>query len=151
MEEQLDFDLEAVRALAKLVKDHRLTELTVESDGYTVQLIRHMESVAITEEAAKLHPTTPEVAPEVHGVPIMAPASGVYYRFPSPNTPAFVEEGDLIEPGQVIGLIEAMKTFNDIPSPIGGKVLRVLAQNGQLVNHNDILMLIGPAEIPGEF
>jgi acetyl-CoA carboxylase biotin carboxyl carrier protein len=57
-----------------------------------------------------------------------------------------VEEGDLVYEGQTIGLIEAMKVFNEIPSPMTGIVRRILAQNATLVQQGEVLMLLEPPE-----
>ena len=69
--------------------------------------------------------------------------TGIYYAGSNPSSPPFAKEGDTVTAGQVIGLIEAMKVFNEIPSPVSGTVLEVVAQSGQLVNPGDILMYIG--------
>jgi len=64
---------------------------------------------------------------------ITAPLTGVYYRSPSPSAEPYVREGGPVNAGQVIGLIEAMKLFNEIKSDVAGTVSRILVDNGTLV------------------
>lgn len=71
---------------------------------------------------------------------ITAPLTGIFYRSPSPQTPAFVQIGSVVAAGDVIGLIEAMKLFNEIRSTKAGKVARIVAENGQLVRAHQPLI-----------
>jgi acetyl-CoA carboxylase biotin carboxyl carrier protein len=84
--------------------------------------------------------TRPETA---HAV--TAPLTGTFYRSPSPDQPAFVEVGDTVEEGQVIGLIEAMKVFSEIAADQAGRVLEFATPNGKLVQHGDPLLYIDTA------
>jgi acetyl-CoA carboxylase biotin carboxyl carrier protein len=76
---------------------------------------------------------------------ITAPLTGVFYRSPSPQAPAFVQIGSAVAAGDVIGLIEAMKLFNEIRSTKSGKVKRIVAENGQLVRAHQPLIELEPA------
>lgn len=94
-----------------------------------------------SQVAAGPMPVTPE-APAADRVTVNAPLTGIFYRSPSPQTPPFVQVGSVIAQGDVIGLIEAMKLFNEIRSTSGGTVRRILVENGQLVRaHAPILEL----------
>jgi acetyl-CoA carboxylase biotin carboxyl carrier protein len=64
---------------------------------------------------------------------VKAPLTGIYYGAPSPGAMPYVAVGDHVSVGQIIGLIEAMKLFNEIKSDLAGRVTRVCADNGQLV------------------
>ena len=77
------------------------------------------------------------------GVPVNSPTTGIFYSSPNPGAPSFVKVGDTVEAGQVIGLIEAMKVFNEITATVSGTVQRVVALNGQLVQPGDPLVYIG--------
>jgi len=76
---------------------------------------------------------------------ITAPLTGIFYRSPSPQAPAFVQIGSVVAAGDVIGLIEAMKLFNEIRSTKNGKVRRIVADNGQLVRAHQPLIELDPA------
>jgi acetyl-CoA carboxylase biotin carboxyl carrier protein len=71
---------------------------------------------------------------------------GTFYRAPKPEAPPFVKEGDEVEVGQTVCLLEAMKLFNEIPCEIAGRVVRVLAENGAPVEYGQPLFLIDPIE-----
>jgi acetyl-CoA carboxylase biotin carboxyl carrier protein len=71
---------------------------------------------------------------------ITAPLTGIFYRAPSPQIPPFIEVGSVVNVGDVIGLIEAMKLFNEIRSTAAGRVSRILAENGQLVRAHQPLV-----------
>ena len=76
---------------------------------------------------------------------ITAPLTGIFYRSPSPQTPAFVQVGSVVAAGDVIGLIEAMKLFNEIRSTKNGTVRSIVADNGQLVRAHQPLIELDPA------
>lgn len=81
-------------------------------------------------------------------VEVVSPLSGIFYRAASPGAPAFVEEGDDVEPGHILCIIEAMKTMNEITSEHRGRIAKVLAGDGQEVQPERPLFLISPAEKP---
>ena len=92
--------------------------------------------IAATKPAAHAPngPTVVSAEPEAKTADaITAPLTGIFYRSPSPQTPAFVQIGSVVAAGDVIGLIEAMKLFNEIRSTLSGTVRRIVADNGQLV------------------
>jgi acetyl-CoA carboxylase biotin carboxyl carrier protein len=75
---------------------------------------------------------------------VTAPLTGVWYPAPSPGARSYVNEGDEIAAGQVIGLIEAMKLFNEIKSDVSGRITRVLVENGTLVKRKQPLLEVDP-------
>lgn len=85
----------------------------------------------------------PAAAPVQAGTPISSPMTGIYYASPSPTAAPFVKEGDVVAAGQVVGLIEAMKVFNEIVSNVSGTVKKVVAESGTVVNPGDPLLYIG--------
>ena len=83
-------------------------------------------------------------AQEDHRLPIVSPTTGVYYSAPAPTSPSFVHPGDIVHVGQVIALIEAMKVFNEIQSEVSGRVIEILAINGEVVHKGDVLIKVEP-------
>src|SRR2546428_2407385 len=75
---------------------------------------------------------------------VNAPLTGVFYRSPTPQASPFVQIGAIVNKGDVIALIEAMKLFNEIRSTAGGKVSRIFAENGQLVRAHQPLLELEP-------
>jgi acetyl-CoA carboxylase biotin carboxyl carrier protein len=78
------------------------------------------------------------------GLVIIAPLTGVYYIAPSPTAPPFVHPGDIVHVGQVIALIEAMKVFNEVQSEVAGRVVEIVANNGDVVHKGDVLIRVEP-------
>jgi acetyl-CoA carboxylase biotin carboxyl carrier protein len=90
---------------------------------------------------------TPAAAPS-DGAPqrpaVMAPLSGIWYGSPAPGTAPYVSVGGEVAVGQVIGLIEAMKLFNEIKSDKAGRVVKINAENGKLVRAKQPLIEVEP-------
>ncbi len=85
-------------------------------------------------------PAAPPARPSVK-----APLTGIFYGAPSPGATQYVSVGDHVAVGQIIGLIEAMKLFNEIKSDLAGRVARICADNGQLVKAKSPLIEVEPA------
>jgi acetyl-CoA carboxylase biotin carboxyl carrier protein len=81
---------------------------------------------------------------EDQNLPILAPTTGVYYSAPSPTSPPFVHPGDIVHVGQVVAVIEAMKVFNEIQSEVAGRVIEIVAINGNVVHKGEILIRVEP-------
>lgn len=140
--------------LAKLVSEYKLTEATLETEGFKMSLRKSapkMVHVAATSGMVAAPETHPEVeqaefiesAPVQQGTPISSPMTGIFYTSSSPSAPAYVKEGETVTAGQVVGLIEAMKVFNEIHATVSGTVKKVVAESGAVVNPGDTLMYIG--------
>jgi len=97
----------------------------------------------VAPQAAAAPAAAPSDAPARADYPtVNAPLTGIFYRSPSPQAEPFIQVGSQIAQGDVIGLIEAMKLFNEIRSTAGGKVRRFFIENGQLVRaHQPIVEL----------
>ena len=143
-----------LRELARIVHDEKLSRLDIESDGMTWTLKAAPTAVAqvVTVEAGApmavgahaITPTRAAVAPAATPAltPLPSPMVGVFYHAPSPGEPNFVEIGDRVERGQTIGMIEAMKVFNEITAEASGVVAEIPVGNGQLVETGMPLMLL---------
>jgi len=152
-----------VRALIGAIEGTDVTEIEVEVGGVRVHLKRGSPPAQMVQMSAPVVMTAP---PSHHFAPAMAPAPaasggpeaqngqitvdapmvGTFYRAPSPDASPFVEDGHTIAEGQTICIIEAMKLMNEIKSEISGKVVRVLAENGQPVEYGQPLFLVEPAK-----
>lgn len=142
-------------ALAELMDEFRLSEARLEGDDWKVAFRRKPKPVSAPVSLAAAPPELtadetedlPEVAdalPAVpKGIPVTSPMTGIFYAAPSPSAPPFVKEGESVNAGAVVGLIEAMKVFNEIVAPQSGIVLRVVAKSGDVVNPGEPLLYIG--------
>jgi acetyl-CoA carboxylase biotin carboxyl carrier protein len=94
---------------------------------------------------AKPAPAAPANATAPSGPVVNAPLTGIFYAAPSPGAPAFISVGSMVAIGQPIGLIEAMKLFNEIKSDKAGRVVRIIAQDGLLVKAKSPIIEVEPA------
>jgi acetyl-CoA carboxylase biotin carboxyl carrier protein len=150
--------LAAVDLLAPAFSEAGLDELELEVGDLRVRLARPRASTAATAPvpAAQVGAGPSPAAVSGDGLTpfgepspgmrfVSAPLTGVWYPAPSPGARPYVTEGDEIASGQVVGLIEAMKLFNEIKSDVAGTVHRVLVENGTLVKRKQPLLEIDPA------
>ena len=137
-----------VTELLERLANDAVSELEVRRGGIRVRVAKTDGAVAQTAPAAVATAHTAPAAPAapVKELPtVNAPLTGIFYRASSPQTEAFVQVGANVENGQVIGLIEAMKLFNEIRSTESGRVRRIFAENGQLVRAHQPLLEVEPA------
>jgi acetyl-CoA carboxylase biotin carboxyl carrier protein len=144
--------LAAIDLLAPGFEASGLDELEVEVGELVVRLARPRAAPASPAPAPTASPPadagtgllTPygEPAPGMRFV--TAPLTGVWYASPSPGARPYVQEGDEIGAGAVVGLIEAMKLFNEIKSELAGRVVRVVPETGSLVKAKQPLIEVDP-------
>ena len=151
-------DLDDIRAVLALVREHDLAELEIERDGLKIRVRKAGHPIAIMPPTV---PITPVVAPiaavptppagpapapiEGDGVDlavIKSPIVGTFYRSPDPNAPAFVEVGDSVRKGQVLCIIEAMKLMNEIESDCDGELVAIYVDNGRPVQFGERLFAV---------
>jgi len=87
-------------------------------------------------------PAAPAEAANGNFKPLKAPMIGTFYRSNGPDSPAFVQVGDVVEKGQVICIIEAMKLFNEIEAEESGRIVKALVENATPVEYDQPLFLI---------
>lgn len=141
-----------VEALADLMDEFQLSKARLAGDDWEISFSRSTKTVSIVETVEAPSGQTahrpvaggaaPPVQEQVLGTPVSSPMTGIFYTSPSPSAPAFVKPGDVVTAGAVVGLIEAMKVFNEIVAPVSGRVDRVLASSGDLVQPGEPLLYI---------
>ena len=145
--------LAAIDLLTPAFEASGLDELEVESGELVVRLAKPTAlasaapaapAVASASAPAADRPASPWGDPAPGMRFVVAPLTGVWYSAPSPGARSYVQATDEIGVGSVIGLIEAMKLFNEIKSDVGGKVTRVLAESGTLVKRQQPLIEVDP-------
>ena len=87
-------------------------------------------------------PAAPAIEEGLHTV--KSPIVGTFYEAPSPGAPPFVKVGDVVELGQVLCIVEAMKLLNEIESDLAGEIVKKLATNGQPIEYGQELFVIRP-------
>ena len=147
--------------LAELLQRSDLTELEVESGGTGLVLRKAVAQPANAPAAASSPPGAvspagaawhgagePAAAGREPAIPltpsVKAPLTGIFYTSPAPGSAPYVQVGGEVAVGQVIGLIEAMKLFNEIKSDLAGRVVRVVPESGALVKAKQPLIEVEP-------
>jgi acetyl-CoA carboxylase biotin carboxyl carrier protein len=151
--------LAELRQLIRLLQRTGIGELEVSSGGRTVRIAAQSHfpaSVGLSQTAAFVPapggpaaagagtaPSVPQLADNL--VSVTSPMVGTFYRAPAPDADPYVESGDMVEVGQTVCIIEAMKLMNEIESEIRGRVVKILVENAQPVEFGQKLFLIEPA------
>ena len=147
-------DLEQLQELYDLMLEKNLDALEIKEEDFRIKLTRrhhtlpagmvfhsapHPASVPAPSEA------TDQEEAETSIPSITSPLAGVFYRASSPTSAPFVKEGDLVEPGQTLCIVEAMKVMNEIKAESRCKIVGIPAENGRPVNAGQALFHIEPA------
>jgi len=141
--------------LIAMLEGSTISELELTEAGTEIIIRRQPGMVMVSAPAQQRSmgqvgiPVTPgAVSPGVQqdtGLAVIAPLTGVYYGSPSPASPPFVSVGDMVQIGQVVALIEAMKVFNEIQAEVAGRVSALVAKNGEVVQKGDVLIRLQKA------
>src|SRR5438093_12944336 len=148
--------IELTRRLAAVAAELGLSEIEVESAGTRLR-VQRAGAPATPAVHAGAAPSTSALSPTIESalvadvaaptaITIEAPMVGTFYRASAPTADPFVREGDVVKEGQVICIIEAMKLMNEIESKAGGRVLKILVENGQPVEYGQPLFLLERSE-----
>ena len=155
-------DLRKIKKLIDLLEESNLAELEIREGEETVRLSR-IPKGTVTTTAPAAHPvrvesTASAPAPSASETPtppangektlpeghvVTAPMVGTYYASSNPESAPFVKIGQQVKAGDTLGIIEAMKMFNQIESDVSGTVLAILVGNGQPVEFDEPMFVIG--------
>ena len=159
-----------LKELIEFLIEKDIAEFELERGDVKVRIKRAAEPIMTAVQAAAPHfagqpvvPFTPEVvaapasgpretpaakdaapAPEEGLHTVRSPIVGTFYESPSPGSPPFVKAGDVVEAGQVLCIVEAMKLMNEIEADAAGEVVKKLVANGQPIEYGQELFLIRP-------
>ncbi len=164
--------VEMARQLASIVESHSLSELVVDTPELTLTLRRGertagagVQAVAATAAPAALFPAPaasprasdahaaapaaapaePPATPEPQYHVVTSPFVGTFYSSPGPDSDPYVTEGQKIDKGQVLCIVEAMKLMNEIEADMAGVVAAILVENAQPVEYGQPLFRVAPA------
>jgi len=155
-------DLRKIKKLIDLLEESNLAELEIKEGEEVVRLSRVPKgSVQMQPMYAQAAPApapvaaapVPASAPAADSVPaasnlpaghtVKAPMVGTFYAASTPGAPAFAKIGQQVKAGETIGIIEAMKMFNQIEADVAGTILAILVENGQPVEFDEPMFVIG--------
>jgi acetyl-CoA carboxylase biotin carboxyl carrier protein len=135
--------------LAKILRDDGLSEIEVQLGDMKLRLARQVTAPAPVQAqphaphaTAAAAPPAPVAETGAHPGTVTSPMVGTIYLSPEEDAPTFVKEGDPVAEGQTIMIVEAMKTFNPIPAPHAGRVMRIYVADRQPVEFGEALAVI---------
>lgn len=149
-------DLNLIKKLVKLIETSEVTDLEIEENGTRIRVAKKVRVAQMPMQAAQYSMPAPQVHSEVKEIKpaikeeetaaglheIKSPIVGTFYRAPAPDADSYVQVGDMVAPGSVLCIVEAMKLMNEIESDVSGKIVKVLVENGKPVEYNQPLFLI---------
>jgi len=159
-------NLKELKELIEFLIEKDIAEFELERGDVKVRIKRAGEHTIVHahgEPRFYAVPPAPGAAPELGAAPLVAapaaaavpvpeeglhmvksPIVGTFYEAPSPGAPPFVKPGDMVEVGQVLCIVEAMKLLNEIESDVAGEIVKKLAVNGQPIEYGQELFVIRP-------
>lgn len=163
---QSKLPIEEIEKLGNLFKENNLEELIIETDEISIKFFKERkqsfifagipQQMPITQQPTQQSSqpiskttiqqpqtkTKSEFDDETKYHKVKSPINGTFYRSPSPGADPFVKEGDHVNAGQTLCIVEAMKVMNEIKAPVSGKIVKILKNNAEVVKSEDILMII---------
>ena len=144
-----------LQELLDFIAKSGLNKVNIETDEFKISVQRDPSTKQVVSVGAPAAPAPAPAAPAPAGPAAPAPAApaasytslkapmiGTFYRSSGPDTAAFVQVGDVVEKGQVICIIEAMKLFNEIEAEQSGRIVKALVENATPVEYDQPLFLI---------
>ncbi|OYD09833.1 acetyl-CoA carboxylase biotin carboxyl carrier protein [Paludifilum halophilum] len=156
-----------LRELIRLVDESSIEEFELDNDGTKVVIKKALSEAPVApeqqpEQPVQERPAAPAPAPsapreaaeprepepsveqeeETDLHPIVSPMVGTFYSAPSPDSDPYVDKGDTVEEKTVVCIVEAMKLMNEIEAEVRGEIVKVLVENGQLVEYGQPLFLV---------
>ncbi len=142
-------NIEEMKALAEVIRDYELTVLEYAQGDTRIRLERSCACAGIPMQAAVPGGSVTAARMPVEEkndfnnlCEVKSPMVGVFYAAPAPDADPFVKVGDMVEKGQVVCLIEAMKLMNDITAPVSGRIVDICAQDGAVMEYGQTILKI---------
>ena len=142
-------NLEEIKSLIDIISESDVTEIELEDEESKIKIKRGYQEVEFTPVETQRHiqapqnPTNDQSDEEdTNKEKIVAPMVGTFYRAPSPDADPFVKVGDVVNPGETLCIIEAMKLMNEIEVETRGKIVEILVDNADAVEYGQPLFII---------
>lgn len=138
-------ELEKLKEFIAFMNENNLCELEIEEEGRRIRLKKFSESQPPIISQNIVAPPKEKVEESTKNtIEIKSPMVGTFYRAPSPGAKPYKEVGDIVKPGDIVCIIEAMKLMNEIKSEVSGKIIQVLVENGEPVEFGQPLFILEP-------
>jgi oxaloacetate decarboxylase alpha subunit len=141
---------ERIREVVRIVQETGIGEVTIEEEGMRVTVRSTAEPAPVSDAPLALPETGPAplAQPSNGYVRVESPMVGTFYRSPQPGSPAYVEVGDVVAPGQTLCILEAMKLMNEVKAELEGVVRSINVENAQPVEFGQVLFELEPLAAP---
>ncbi|MBN2570674.1 MAG: acetyl-CoA carboxylase biotin carboxyl carrier protein [Ignavibacteriales bacterium] len=152
-------DLELIKKIIKIVEKSEVSELSIQEGELKLKIVKNFytpgnipfqtkveyspetsQTILEKSDSQAIKTEVKEQATNVHT--ICSPIVGTFYRAPAPDAEPYIKIGDIISPGTVLCIVEAMKLMNEIESDVSGKVVKILVENESPVEYNQPLFEI---------
>lgn len=143
-------ELSKLKKFIEFMNEHELCELEVEEKDSRIKLKKNIGNIQpVVTAAVPIPPAAAdsqgsEIQAKGNEIEIKSPMVGTFYRAPSPGAKPYSEIGNIIQPGDVVCIIEAMKLMNEIKSETSGKIVRIAVENGEPIEFGQTLFIIEP-------
>ncbi|PHR58436.1 MAG: acetyl-CoA carboxylase, biotin carboxyl carrier protein [Arcobacter sp.] len=137
-------DMKQIKSLMKEFDESTLSSIKINKEGFSIELEKATIATPLVAApvaaapvaAAPVAAIIPAIAEEITGDKILSPMVGTYYNAPSPDSPVFVKEGDIVKKGQPLAILEAMKIMNELEAEFDCKILKILVEDGKPVEYD---------------
>jgi acetyl-CoA carboxylase biotin carboxyl carrier protein len=163
-------DIEEIKKLMEMMEERDVVELEIKNASGEIRLVREnhraasqpptvvvaaphsqmppsllpAQSISSHVTSASPPPPSEAEANQLRGAAIPSPMVGTFYRSSKPEAKPYVDIGSVVEVGEIVCIVEAMKMMNEIQSEIRGRVIRIMAENGKPVEYGQPLFLLDP-------
>lgn len=149
-------DLAYLKKLVRIVENSTVDEIEIKEEGLHVRVSRKGgHPVTQVPQNSPSYPAGISIPPQTKTeatpiqtepkyIEVKSPIVGTFYRAPAPDADPYVEVGQIVQPKQVLCIVEAMKLMNEIESEVSGRIVKILVENAQPVEYNQVLFLIEP-------
>ncbi len=146
-------EMQDIFALMERMEKSNLTSFKLEQGGTVLELSREQNATVVSAAPMVATPIAPVAAANApaeqittntasKGTAVKAPLAGTFYAAASADAQPFVKVGDTVQKGAPLCILEAMKTMNELPSPVSGTISEILVQNGDIIGFDDVLFYI---------
>ncbi|MDP8298659.1 MAG: acetyl-CoA carboxylase biotin carboxyl carrier protein [Candidatus Tantalella remota] len=140
-------NIKKITELVELMNENGLTEIEIEQEGMKVKLTKRAQGVVeqvVTSVAAPAQASESPKEEKGNRKEIKAPMVGTFYASPSPEADAYVAVGDVIQKGDVLCIVEAMKLMNEVKAEFGGRVVEIAVENAEAVEYGQTMFVVEP-------
>ena len=151
-------DLQYLKKIVRLLEQSGVDEIEIEEEGTKIRIAKNVlkNGMAVQQVVGShipAHTEAPTAAPAASAPAappadahhkVLSPIVGTFYRAPAPDADPYVEVGQIVEKGQTLCIIEAMKLMNEIESDVSGRIVKACVDNAKPVEYNQPLFIIEP-------